>query len=96
MFFPLAAAPWHQGPGFGFGFPFFLAPLVWLLVIGLVIFFVARRRRRFWAENGGPSWAPHRSAESTLSDRFANGEIDEVEYRSRLEVLRANRPVQRK
>ena len=27
-----------------------------------------------------------------LSERFAKGDIDETEYRARLEVLRANRP----
>ena len=33
-----------------------------------------------------------RSAEQTLAERFAKGDIDETEYRARLEVLRANRP----
>lgn len=101
MLSTFAGAPWHGGPGFGpggaHGFGpgggpiFFLAPLVWLAVIALVVVLVARRRR-VWAENGGPSFGPHRSPEFTLSQRFANGEIDDVEYRSRLEVLRANRP----
>ena len=31
-----------------------------------------------------------RAAESTLAERFAQGDIDEKEYRARLEVLRAN------
>jgi putative membrane protein len=30
------------------------------------------------------------SAETTLAERFAQGDIDEKEYRARLEVLRAN------
>lgn len=30
------------------------------------------------------------AAEQTLAERFAKGDIDEVEYRARLEVLRAN------
>jgi putative membrane protein len=85
--------PWGYGPGFPF---FFLVPLVWLIVLVLIGVLVARSRRRFWAENGGPSFGAHRSPESTLSERFANGEIDEVEYRSRLEVLRANRPAPRR
>ena len=39
----------------------------------------------------GPRWAaPGRAAESTLAERFAQGDIDEKEYRARLEVLRAN------
>ena len=33
-----------------------------------------------------------RNAESTLAERFAQGDIDEKEYRARLEVLRANVP----
>jgi putative membrane protein len=111
-----AAAPvfhpgmWH--PGF---FPFFfLIPIFWILVIGLIIFLVARGRRRAWARmaaangwQGGPGfgpwgrggwaggwghggWAAARGAEATLAERFAQGDIDEQEYRARLEVLRAN------
>jgi DNA-binding NarL/FixJ family response regulator len=41
---------------------------------------------------GWPGQADARSAEKTLAERFAQGDIDEVEYRARLEVLRANRP----
>jgi putative membrane protein len=33
---------------------------------------------------------PARQAETTLAERYAKGDIDEVEYRARLEVLRAN------
>ena len=32
-----------------------------------------------------------RSAERTLAERFARDDIDEVEYRARLEVLRVDR-----
>jgi putative membrane protein len=32
------------------------------------------------------------SAEATLAERLAQGDIDEKEYRARLEVLRANNP----
>jgi putative membrane protein len=89
------AAHWG-GPGFGWWF--LLIPLFWILFFVLLFAFVGRRFRRGWA--GGPGWGyggPHgagggsRSAESTLAERFANGDIDEVEYRARLEVLRANR-----
>ena len=89
----------HTGPwAAGFGWAFFLIPIFWFLVIGLIIFFVARSRRRFWANGGpegayGPPWMrAGASAESTLAERFAKGDIDETEYRARLEVLRANRP----
>jgi putative membrane protein len=91
--FPAAAASsavW--GGGHFVFFPFFLLiPIFWIVVIGLVIFFVSRRRRAWWRHNAqyGP-WTASRSAESTLAERFAQGDIDEVEYRARLEVLRAN------
>ena len=88
-----AAAHWVGGWGFGF-FPFvFLIPIFWIVVIGLIVFFVTRRRRAYWHEHGPyGSWSAATSAESTLAERFAQGDIDEVEYRKRLEVLRANRP----
>ena len=87
----------HPGPwAAGFGWFFFLIPIFWFLVIGLIVFLVTRGRRRAWAEGAGgaygPPWARGASAESTLSERFAKGDIDETEYRARLEVLRANRP----
>ncbi|WP_142141734.1 hypothetical protein [Acidovorax sp. SLBN-42] len=91
-----AVATHYVGPwAAGFGWVFFLIPVFWILVIGLVVFLVSRRRRT-WAYGGpegyGPPWARGASAESTLSERFAKGDIDETEYRARLEVLRANRP----
>ncbi|MFD1720595.1 SHOCT domain-containing protein [Amnibacterium endophyticum] len=95
MLTALATAPWHYGPGPG-PFPFFfLIPLLWLAVIVVLAILFSRSRRRRWAEYGGPAAGPHRSPEATLSERFAQGEIDEVEYRTRLEVLRANRPAKR-
>lgn len=88
-----AAAPWAAGHGPG---PLFLLiPLLWLVVIVVLALLFRRAARRRWAEYGGPAAGPHRSPESTLSQRYANGEIDEVEYRTRLEVLRANRPAKR-
>lgn len=89
----------HAGPwAAGFGWVFFLIPVFWILVIGLIVFAVTRRRRA-WAHGGpdgsyGPPWmrGGAASAESTLAERFAKGDIDETEYRARLEVLRANRP----
>ncbi len=84
-----AAPPWvgQTPPPF-----FFLVPLLWLLVIGAIAFTVVRRRRR-WLEAYGPMGAGGRSAEATLAERFARGDIEEVEYRARLEVLRASRPM---
>ncbi|PJJ61539.1 SHOCT domain-containing protein [Compostimonas suwonensis] len=88
-----AGGPW----GAGFGWLFFLIPVFWILVIALVVTLVGRRRwrRAGWDGGpGGPGFAPwaRGGAESTLAERFAQGDIDEVEYRARLEVLRANRP----
>lgn len=84
-----AVVPWAYGPGFGFPF-FFLIPLVWIVVLVLLFAFFGRRARRRWGAYG-PWAAQGRSGESVLAERFANGDIDEVEYRARLEVLRANR-----
>ena len=86
------------GPGPGFGW-FLLIPLFWVLLIVAVVAIFGRRWRR-----GGPGpWGsgPHAwhaaqatvGAESVLAQRFANGDIDEKEYRARLEVLRATGPV---
>ena len=97
----LASATHAVGPwGGGFGFLFFLIPLFWF---GLFVLFAVLMRRR-WARAAGrgegygfgpgyghPGWrSPGRSAELTLAERFAQGDIDETEYRARLEVLRAN------
>lgn len=96
MFTALAVAAHLGGPGFGFGWIFFiLIPLFWIAVF-VLIGTLARRR---WSRGGwgpGGHWAGHqaawasRNAESTLAERFAQGDIDEKEYRARLEVLRAN------
>jgi putative membrane protein len=84
----------HYGPGYGFPF-FFIGPVVWLIAFVVIALLIRRASHRRWEAYGGPAFGPRRSPEQTLSERFANGEIDEVEYRSRLEVLRANRPVKR-
>jgi putative membrane protein len=83
----LAATHWG-GPGPFFPF-FFVIPLFWIAVIVALAIVFGRRRRAmwgYWHEQGS------RSAEQTLAQRYANGDIDEKEYRARLEVLRANRP----
>ncbi len=69
-----------------------LIPVFWILVFVLVFGVIGRRwRRRAWADGHG--FHPGaRSAEATLAERFAQGDVDETEYRARLEVLRANNP----
>lgn len=92
---------WGWGGGGGPGWLFLLIPLFWIAVIVTLFAVFGRRWRRRAAAGGyygGPGgWhnqaqADSRSAEKTLAERFAQGDIDEVEYRARLEVLRANRP----
>lgn len=67
-------------PGQAWGGPgwFVLIPFFWILLIGLCIFAGRRYRLRH-----SPA-----SAEGVLRERYARGEIDETEYRQRLEVLR--------
>lgn len=87
------ATHWVGPVGGGFGFFFLLIPLFWIIVVGLVIGLGGRRWRRNRAAGPHPGfggWAAARNAEATLAERFAQGDIDEVEYRARLEVLRAN------
>jgi putative membrane protein len=80
------AAHWG-GPGF---FPFFFViPLFWIALIVVLAIVFGRRRRAMWGYWHEQSAS---SAEQTLAQRYANGDIDEKEYRARLEVLRANRP----
>jgi len=76
------------GP-WGFGWWFLLIPLFWIALFAILFAIFGRRWRRAAAENGyGRN--PARQAETTLAERFAKGDIDETEYRARLEVLRAN------
>jgi putative membrane protein len=91
-----AAATHWGGPWMGgFHWFFLLIPLFWIAVIVLLAVFIGRRRRAVGNAGGygyghGPWRSAARSAEQTLAERFAQGDIDEVEYRARLEVLRAN------
>jgi putative membrane protein len=99
-----AVAPAFHG-GFGFFPLFFIGPLIWLIIVVLIIVFAVGGRRRRWARwnamgyghghgGFGPWGNAARGAESTLAERFAQGDIDEKEYRARLEVLRANSGMQ--
>jgi putative membrane protein len=76
-----AYAPWHDG---GFSPWFLLFPLFWILVIGLFIFI----GRRTWRSNR--RWAATQGGEGVLRERYARGEINETEYRERLQVLRGD------
>jgi putative membrane protein len=89
----LAGIAPHVGGPFFWGFGFLLFPLFFII---LIVLFATLGRRR-WARQGWGHGYGHpyfngaaRGAEATLAERFANGDIDEKEYRARLEVLRAN------
>jgi putative membrane protein len=90
-----AAAPCVAWAGPGFGFWWLLIPLFWIALFALIFTFAGRRWRRAARAGYGPYGygpaAATRSAEQTLAQRYANGDITEQEYRARLEVLRANR-----
>ena len=87
----VATAVAHVGPwAAGFGWLFFLIPLFWIGLFVLIFSLAARGRRRHWGAYGPWAHAGARSAEASLAERFAQGDIDEKEYRARLEVLRAN------
>ncbi|GAA1488817.1 SHOCT domain-containing protein [Brachybacterium sacelli] len=81
----IVVAGGEQGPwmdGGGPPFPFFLIPLFWLLVvIAVVLTVVLGRRRREIA-------AGRRAGERRLAERYAEGAIDEDEFRARRAVLR--------
>ena len=81
-----AGGPGEWGPGWagGWGGPWWLLfPLVWILVIGTVIWLAVRNRRQ---ESSSPS--PVGRAAEILAARYARGEIDTDEYHRRLDVLR--------
>ena len=88
-----------NGPHYGWDGPgpfFFILPLLWFLLFATVIILIARRARRGPRAGWGGPWAAHAAAGADpvtlLGTRFARGEIDEAEYRSRLAVLRSADP----
>lgn len=82
----LAAMPAHAwGPGYGGGW-WIIFPILWILLIG---FFIFGGRRMAWRRHHEAGIA---GAEGVLRERYARGEVDEVEYRQRLEVLRSDKP----
>ncbi|UTT59521.1 SHOCT domain-containing protein [Cellulosimicrobium cellulans] len=84
-----AVASWGHA-GWGPGPWWFVFPLLWFLLFASVVFLVARRARRGGGPGGWRTSGPDPVA--ILGERYARGEIDEQEYRSRLAVLREGHP----
>lgn len=73
--------------GFGFGL-YGLGYLFVILCIALIVVGIALLLRRSApAAPPAPTIDPRTQAQRILEERFARGDIDEAEYRSRLEVL---------
>jgi putative membrane protein len=77
---------WHMGPEWVVGWGL-VSTLLWIALIVLVVVLVVRLVGNTGSRppTGPP---PAETAEELLRRRFAAGEIDEDEYRRRLEVLR--------
>lgn len=76
--------------GWGYAFMMIGGLVFWGLVIFAVVSLVrsaARSERRQAVPRDG-----RRTPEQILAERFAHGEMDAEEYRTRLQVLREHRP----
>ena len=72
----------HTGSGYDGPGPWWpIFPIFWLVAFIAVLLFFATMGRRRWHDHGSST------GRSRLAERFASGEIDEDEYRSRLAVL---------
>lgn len=80
---PAAHGAFHAGDGPPF--PFFVFPLIWLVLLGTIVLVVLLGRRRRDRAAGAVA------GERVLAERYAAGEIAESEYRDRRAVLRQKR-----
>ena len=60
-------------------FPGLIELIIWIIVIS----FIVRILRHRWEDHHF-----EKSAEEILAERFAKGEIDEAEYKKKLEILK--------
>ena len=74
----------HDGPWDGDGPPAFwpIFPILWLALLAGIVVTAVLLARRSRAD------APRRAGEARLAERYAAGEIDEEEFRTRRTVLR--------
>lgn len=80
----LARGPEEWGWAHGGSGPWWiLFPLLWIVLIGAVVWLVARDRRR-----QPSSSSPSQRATEILASRYARGEIDTDEYHRRLDEIR--------
>ena len=75
---------WYGGSWWGWTLMSLGVVAFWGLVVWVVVWLL-----RSPGTSSAPPAATPRSAETILAERFAAGEIDESEYRSRLEALRS-------
>lgn len=74
------ATGWGDGGTHAGGWFWPIIPLLWLAVLGLVVWLIARRRP------AGPD--PTSRAREVLAERYARGELSTDEYRERTDGLR--------
>lgn len=82
----------HNMSGWGYGLMTVSIVLFWALVIVVAVAlfrYLGGSGQRPKPPESGASGSS--AAEELLAERFARGEIDEEEYRRRLEILRTNR-----
>jgi putative membrane protein len=74
----------HAGWGPGGGGPWWVVfPILWIALVGAVIWLVARRHSHHHGQE-----SPVERAVGILSARYARGEIETEEYRRRLDEMR--------
>ncbi|MET8949141.1 SHOCT domain-containing protein [Streptomyces sp. NPDC004542] len=69
-------------------------PLVWIVLLGLVVWAVVRLTQHPTGRDGGhePGQPPRETPEEILDRRFASGELDAETYTAARERLAAHRP----